>query len=244
MKVLITGGLGTVGSLISDLFESDIYDSRNGDDIWDTSNLAGRMKGKDAVIHLAAYHGPFMAVPEDKYWKLNFEGTKQVVECMKKAGVKKLIFFSSNAVYGFSNGKIKIQYLPIDEKHPLPPDEDLEVYDRTKIACEKYLMGEKGVQAVIFRLAHPAWDKRCPLPASHLFAGVTHENLRKFVKLAMEYEGKSDIFNVGDPEIATQYCPDSIAFAKETYPEVESKLKKPTDPLYSIRKAKRILGFK
>jgi len=243
-KALITGGAGFVGGLIADVFDSDIYDIQFGDDIFDTEKLIKRMKGKDLVVHLAAVPSPFRAVSEEDYWHLNRDGTKQVVKCIKRAGVKKIIFCSSDAVYGFSNHCIKVKYLPIDEEHPLPPEEDLEVYDRTKIACEKFLLEARGITAVIFRLAHPAWDERGFLPESHLFAGVTRKNLKKFMRLAVKYKGKSDVFNIGDEKIATQFCPNSIAFAKANYPNAEIRLKSPTKPLYSIKKAIKILGFK
>ena len=61
-KVLVTGGLGEVGVLVTKVpsFECDVYDIQNGDDIWDKKKLVERMKGKDIVVHLAAYAHPFM----------------------------------------------------------------------------------------------------------------------------------------------------------------------------------------
>lgn len=246
-KVLITGGLGEVGTIVSQVpsFECDVYDMANGDDIWDTEKLVERMRGKDIVFHLAAYAHPFMeGVTDEDYWKLNFEGTKHVVECMKKAKVKKLIFMSSGGMYGFSNGIPYVKYLPVDEEHPLPPEDQLTTYDKTKIACEEYLLGLKGIKAYLLRLEAPGLlDEEKEVFAEHLFAHVSRDNLINLYEILADYEGKNDVFNAGDA-IQNPFCPDTIAFAQERYPDVEIKLESPRDPLYSVKKAQTVLGYK
>ena len=44
--------------------------------------------------------------------RVNVGGTLNLLECMKDAGVNRIVFSSSATVYGTP------QYLPIDEKHP------------------------------------------------------------------------------------------------------------------------------
>jgi len=255
IKALVTGGLGEVGEFVNKVFDCDIYDIQRGDDIWDTKKLISRMKGKDLVVHLAAYAHPFMKaegsteknpifLTDEDYWKLNFDGTKHVVECMRKAGVKKLIFMSSGGVYGFSNGTPYVKYLPIDEEHPIQGPEKLTAYDQTKIACELFLLKSKDIQACILRLEAPGLlDKRMyVLSAGHLFAHVSENNLKELLRLLWEYKGKSDIFNAGDPT-TNRMCPDTVSWAKEKYPNIEIRMKDGTEPLISVDKAKKILGY-
>lgn len=246
-KVLVTGGLGEVGQLVSKVpsFEVDEYDLANGDDIWDAEKLISRMKGKDIVVHLSAYAHPFMKdVTDDDYWKLNFEGTKHVVECMRKAKVKKIIFMSTGGMYGFSQGKPYVEYLPVDESHPLPPEEQLTTYDKTKIACEGFLLGLKDIKACLLRLEAPGLlDEGKEVYAGHLFAHVSVDNFIELMEIFAGYKGKNDVFNAGD-SIQNPFCPDTIAFAQENYPDAKNRLEHPRDPLYSVKKAKTILGYK
>lgn len=240
---------GEVGQIVKEAFECDGYSKSNGDDIWDTKKLIERMKGKDLVVHLAAYAHPYMKhadgteIPDEEYWHMNYEGTKQVVECMEKAGVKKIIFMSSGGVYGFSTGKPFVKYLPIDEQHPINK-ENLTTYDKTKLACEDYLTNLDGIKAYIFRLEAPGLiDLDKAVFPGHLFAHVMKDNLIELLRLASEYEGKSDVFNAGDAH-TNKFCPDTIAFARENYPDAEIKLKSGDEPLISVNKAKEVLGYK
>jgi nucleoside-diphosphate-sugar epimerase len=57
------------------------------------------MQGADAIIHLAAEHKDF-GVPEDLYYQVNVDGTEVLLSNASRLDVRKVIFFSSVAVYG------------------------------------------------------------------------------------------------------------------------------------------------
>ena len=108
-KYLITGGSGFIGYHFHDVIPNaeivnfDILppnrdiDSRYVEgDIQNTDHLAENMKGSEVVIHLAATHFDF----QKNYHKTNVEGTQSLVEAAELAGVKKIVFYSSVAVYG------------------------------------------------------------------------------------------------------------------------------------------------
>jgi UDP-glucose 4-epimerase len=85
----------------------------------------------EAVFHLAAQ----VSVPrslEDPYedTRINILGTVKLLDACVKAGVKRVVFSSSAAVYGVP------QYLPIDEDHPL---QTISPYGASKAAGEEYL---------------------------------------------------------------------------------------------------------
>jgi len=150
MKILVVGGAGYIGSHVAREFldsghEVAIFDnlstgSRDNlfreesflkGDILDYRSLLKAMKGRDAVIHLAAAKaaGESMVKPE-KYSLQNISGTVNIVNAAVEAGVGKLVFSSSAAVYG------EPRYLPIDEKHPTSPEN---YYGFTKLEIERIL---------------------------------------------------------------------------------------------------------
>lgn len=103
MKILITGSSGFVGRhLVKKLSKKNkivTYDLVCGQDVLNGELLAQRLKGVDLVIHLAAFISATESweKPAD-YIRNNTLGTLSVVTYAIKAGVKKVIFFSSAAV--------------------------------------------------------------------------------------------------------------------------------------------------
>jgi len=75
-------------------------------------------KNIDMVVHYAASCLVDESVKNPyKYFENNVGGTNALLKAMTDAGVLKLVFSSTCAVYGES------QYMPIDEKHPLAPSQ-------------------------------------------------------------------------------------------------------------------------
>src|ERR1022692_1766173 len=66
-----------------------------------TDEMAEVLAGHDAVVHFAAYIavGESMCVPE-MYFENNVGGSLSLVTAMVRAGVKRLVFSSTAAVYG------------------------------------------------------------------------------------------------------------------------------------------------
>ena len=87
----------------------------------------------EAVLHFAArcYVGESMSDPA-KYYRANVQGTLNLLEAMAGAGVRRLVFSSSCAVYGIP------ETLPIVESMPTRPSN---TYGRTKLMAEE-MMGD------------------------------------------------------------------------------------------------------
>src|SRR5450432_3947066 len=83
----------------------------------------------DQVIHLAARAGvrPSLEQPA-LYQRVNVEGTVNLLEAARKAGVKKIILASSSSVYG-TNSKV-----PFSERDPVVSA--ISPYAASKLACE------------------------------------------------------------------------------------------------------------
>lgn len=120
-------------------------------DLADAGALAPAMAGVDVVFHLAAkLHIPNPS-PElrAEYARVNVDGTRAVVDAARAAGVRRLVFFSSIAVYGPSRGAV------MDESTEPAPDT---IYGETKLAAERLVLGSaagagSGPPATILRLA-------------------------------------------------------------------------------------------
>jgi nucleoside-diphosphate-sugar epimerase len=107
------------------------------DDVTDQVAVQSAMRGVDAVVHLAALLHIVNPPPamREKYEHINVGGTATVVEAAIKAGVKRVVLFSTIAVYGHASGCI------LDEQSPTQPET---YYAQTKLAAEKIVLNARG----------------------------------------------------------------------------------------------------
>ncbi|HET8564301.1 MAG TPA: NAD(P)-dependent oxidoreductase [Candidatus Binatia bacterium] len=166
MKVLVTGGLGKVGQwVVRELLdgaahELTVFDCAPGPergpvkylvgDVQDLGQVMEAMVGADAVIHLAAIHNPNIAATSITY-QTNVVGTFNVHHAAFRLGVKRVVSASSNAAVGWSYSERFVpDYLPIDEDHPLRPED---VYGLSKEIGETiaHSYARKGLETVVLR---------------------------------------------------------------------------------------------
>jgi nucleoside-diphosphate-sugar epimerase len=103
----------------------------------------------DTFIHLAAIVGfpACQAIGKQASYKYNVEGTKMVFEQASSLGAERFIFASTYSNYGLSpDGK------PVTEESSLNPQS---LYAETKITAEEFLLAQKDsiCSPLIFRLA-------------------------------------------------------------------------------------------
>jgi len=138
MRVLVTGGAGFIGRHISEHFQNRaevrVLDNlRSGfqsnlsglqcrliiGSILDRDLVREAMKGVDFVFHLAAMVSVQESVLNpNECAEINAGGTAIVLEEAALAGVKKLIFSSSAAIYGDNTIMPKIESMPAEPKSP------------------------------------------------------------------------------------------------------------------------------
>jgi UDP-glucose 4-epimerase len=105
-------------------------------DVNDQEAVKVAMQGVDAVVHMAALLHIVNPTPEmrERYEQVNIGGTATVVEAAISVGVRRVVLFSTIAVYGESDGQI------LNEESPTRPETD---YARTKLVAEKIVLNAK-----------------------------------------------------------------------------------------------------
>ncbi|MDI6708390.1 MAG: NAD-dependent epimerase/dehydratase family protein [Candidatus Thermoplasmatota archaeon] len=171
MKYIVTGGAGFIGSHIIDRLlknnnevicldnlstgklENIKHNEGNKNfkfivkDLLEFQGISEIFRGSDAIFHFAANADIRGGVAQPrKDLELNTIVTYNVLEGMRLANVKKIIFSSSSAVYG------EPEIYPTCEDYPLIPTS---LYGASKIACEALISAycaSFNLQAWIFRL--------------------------------------------------------------------------------------------
>jgi UDP-glucose 4-epimerase len=152
MRVMVTGGAGYIGSVVTETLlqaghEPTVYDNLSKGhrdavpagagflqgDILDgrTFEQALRETGAEAIVHMAGLIavGESVARP-DIYYRVNLKGSLEVLDAAMRANVRRLVFSSTAAVYG------NPEQVPITEDHPTRPTSP---YGETKLSFEHAL---------------------------------------------------------------------------------------------------------
>lgn len=161
MRVLVTGGAGYIGSVVTEELVKDghgvvVYDSlykghrgavvAGADfvrgELSDVENLRRTFRGQgtEAVIHMAADSlvGESVTNPA-KYYRNNVTAGLALLDAMREEGVRRIVFSSTAATYG------EPEKQPIEETDPTAPTNP---YGETKLAYERALRWYEGAYGI------------------------------------------------------------------------------------------------
>jgi len=192
MRLLVTGGAGYIGSICARLLLAEGHDVTVLDDLsrghygaipdgaafvernlLDADGLAADVAagGFDGALHFAA----LALVPEsvahpERYYRTNCVGSLNLLDALRAAGVRRLVFSSTCATYG------KPDEVPIPETTPERP---VNAYGFSKLAVDRMISDEcraNGLGAVSLRYFNVAGASG-PLgedhePETHLIPNV------------------------------------------------------------------------
>jgi UDP-glucose 4-epimerase len=194
MRLLVTGGAGYVGSVVAaQLLEAGhevvVLDDLSTGHADGVPSGAGFVRGSvreaaadvlargmDAVLHFAARSlvGESVAKP-GLYWSNNLGGTLALLAAMREAGVRRIVFSSTAAVYG------EPERVPIEEDAPARPTSP---YGASKLAIDEALheyarldgLGAVSLRyfnvAGAYREAGDRWLRERHSPETHLIPNV------------------------------------------------------------------------
>ncbi|RTY38355.1 SDR family oxidoreductase [Chlorobium phaeovibrioides] len=143
MKAIVTGGCGFIGSHLSEILleqghEVVIVDNLacgrldniksfrdnprltfHKADIRDMEHITPCFESADWVFHLAGLADivPSIEQPE-QYFSVNVQGTFNVLQCAKDAGVKRLVYAASSSSYGIPDTYPTLETAPIQPQYP------------------------------------------------------------------------------------------------------------------------------
>jgi nucleoside-diphosphate-sugar epimerase len=192
-KVIITGGLGFIGSNLArrlvdygaqvtlvdslvpeyggNLFNIEPIHDRsvvNISDVRDAHSLRHLVKGMDILFNLAGQtsHLDSMSDPQTDL-DINCKSQLSILEtCRKENPEIKVVFASTRQIYG------KPDYLPVDEKHSIRP---VDVNGINKVAGEQYhILYNKvyGIKTTVLRLTNTYGPRMRIKDARQTFLGV------------------------------------------------------------------------
>ncbi|WP_296640241.1 NAD-dependent epimerase/dehydratase family protein [Roseinatronobacter sp.] len=209
----------------------------------------------DAVVHFAAV--PRILLKSDnECFRVNTQGTYNVLDAALKFGVRKVIFASSETTYGicFADGERKPDYLPIDEDHPTIPEDSYAMSKVVNEATARSFQRRTGADIYGLRInnvvepheyardfpgyvANPASRRR------NIFAYIDARDLGHMVACCLAVDGLGyEVFNVANDTHSVGMSTDDLLATFYKSVPVRHPLG-PRDSFYSNAKAKALLGF-
>ncbi len=207
MKITLIGASGFVGTRLLDLLnETGGYELQNLDllpsyffnditeigDVRDQSLMDEKLKGADVVCLLAAQHRDDVS-PVSLYYDTNVGGMEVTLKAMEKNGIKRIVFFSSVAVYGLNKKNPNEDYAKDPFNH----------YGKSKWEAEQVLQQ--------WYESHPDWNINIIRPTV-IFGERNRGNVYNLLKQISS--GKFAMVGDGTNRKSMAYVGNIVAFVK------------------------------
>lgn len=210
MKTLVTGANGFIGSAIvralldkgdevRALVRSD-SDCRNLEmlpvelaygDLTDASSLVKALKGCRSLYHVGAFYRLWTRDPS-LFYKINVEGTRQIMLAALSSGVERIVYTSSIAALGMA-----LQGCSADEDTPIEPSQKKGHYKQSKYLAEAEvlrLVKEQSLPAVIVNPTAPVGPGDIkPTPTGRLIRDAALGRIPAFVDTGLNIVHVEDV---------------------------------------------------
>lgn len=271
MRIAVTGGSGKFGRHVVQRLKDEGHWVLNLDRLGDRSpelvvvdlrdygqvldallGVDRRHTGFDAVVHLGAVPAPGL-MADAATFENNMLSTYNVFQAARRAGIKKVVYASSETVLG-TPFDVDPPYIPVDEEYPARPETTYSLVKRLEeqMAVEMARWDpELSIVGLRFSNvmdpedydAFPSFDADAMLRKWNLWAYIDGRDGAQAVLRALE-NGKPgfEAFIIANAD--TVMSRSSASLAAEVYPNVKvTKDLGEHETLLSIDKARGLLGF-
>ena len=209
----------------------------------------------DAVVHFAAVPR-ILITTDNECFRVNTLGTYNVIDAAVKAGVRKIVFASSETTYGvcFADGERKPEYIPIDEDHPTIPEDSYAMSKVVNEATARSFQRRTGFDIYGLRINNviepheyaqnfPAYMDDPALRRRNIFAYIDARDLGHMVDRCLAVDGLGyQVFNVSNDNHSVGTVTSQLI--EQFYQGVPvAKDMSEDETFYSNAKAKELLGF-
>jgi len=193
MQIFVTGGAGFIGSHVSRI----LLEAGHGVTVFDNLSTGHRelvpagaafiegdlkdeslprvLAGHEAVVHLAALVPvPVSIARPVEFAENNVVNTVRLLEAMRAAGTRRIVFSSSATVYGMPRS------LPLREDEPVGVQSN--PYGASKVAAEAFIAAYNrlhGIDATILRYFNPYGPNELCEPETHAVPNIVRATLKQ-----------------------------------------------------------------
>lgn len=271
MRILVTGGSGKLGRSVMRRLVDDGHEVLNLDRAGERSRelvvvdltdygqvvdavlgLDDRHAGVDAIVHLGAIPAPGI-LPDAATFRNNMLSTYNVFQAARRAGIKKIVYASSETVLGLPFD-IAPPYIPVDEEYPARPEstyslvkhlEEQMAIQLTRWDPELSITGLRfsNVMDPEDYAEFPSFDADATARKWNLWAYIDGRDGAQAVVRALENAGPGfETFIIANAD--TVMSRPSAELVAEVFPDVEIvKVLGEHETMLSIDKARRMLGY-
>ncbi|WP_127508463.1 NAD-dependent epimerase/dehydratase family protein [Actinoplanes solisilvae] len=273
-RIAVTGGSGKLGrAVVQDLLDHG-QQVVNLDqtppptpsapwtkiDLTDFGQVAGALTAVDdrydridAVVHLAAVPAPGL-LPNAATFHNNIRATYNVFEAVRLAGIKTVVWASSETVLGLPFDRTPPPYLPVDENYPPRPNSSYSLAKHLEEQmAEQYCRWDPALTMIGLRFsnvmdpadyeAFPSYDADPRLRSWNAWAYIDARDGAQAVRRALAYqESGVEVFIIANADTVMNRS--SASLAAEVFPDLPvTKDLAEHETLLSIDKARRLLGY-